>query len=98
MRAGGVRTTRTASRQPVTYRLSSRIILTMQPNRWSIPNLLSLLRLILVPTLWVFALLDLPKVVGFGLVVAAVTDVLDGQLARRLGQTSSFGSKLDSIA
>ena len=70
----------------------------MHANRWTLPNLLSLLRLILVPTLWVFALLNLPKVVGFGLIVAAITDVLDGQLARRLGKITSFGSKLDSIA
>lgn len=70
----------------------------MQPNRWTVPNLLSLTRLVLVPLLWVFALADLPKAVGGGLVIAAVTDVLDGQLARRLGQTSSFGSKLDAIA
>jgi phosphatidylglycerophosphate synthase len=70
----------------------------MQPNRWTLPNLLSLTRLLLVPLLWLFALFDLPKVVGCGLIVAAITDVLDGQLARRLGQTSSFGSKLDSIA
>jgi phosphatidylglycerophosphate synthase len=70
----------------------------MQPNRWTIPNLLSLLRLLLVPTLWCFALLDLPKAVGFGLILAAATDILDGRLARRLNQTSSFGSKLDSIA
>ena len=70
----------------------------MQSNRWTIPNLFSLLRLLLVPTLWVPALLDLPKTVGFGLILAAVTDILDGRLARRLNQTSSFGSKLDSVA
>lgn len=70
----------------------------MHANRWNIPNLLSFLRLILVPALWVFALFDQPKVVGVGLFVAAVTDVLDGQLARRLNKITSFGSKLDSIA
>jgi phosphatidylglycerophosphate synthase len=70
----------------------------MHANRWNIPNLLSLSRLILVPALWVFALLDQPKVVGLGLIAAAATDVLDGQLARRLGKITTFGSKLDSIA
>jgi len=66
--------------------------------RCSVPNLLSLLRLLLVPVLWAFAVGHLPRLVGFGLVLAAATDILDGQLARRLDQTSSFGSKLDSIA
>jgi phosphatidylglycerophosphate synthase len=70
----------------------------MRADQWTIPNTLSLLRLLLVPVLWGFALAGLPKAVGLGLVVAALTDVLDGQLARRLNQTTAFGSKLDSIA
>jgi phosphatidylglycerophosphate synthase len=48
--------------------------------------------------LWAFALMDMPKAVGIGLILAGITDILDGQLARRHGQITSFGSKLDSIA
>lgn len=70
----------------------------MRSVRWNFPNLLTLLRLILVPVLWVLALVGLPKAVGCGLIVAALTDVFDGRLARRYGLTSAFGSKLDAIA
>lgn len=66
--------------------------------KWNIPNLLSLLRLLLVPCLWVLAIVGFPKAVGLGLAVAAVTDVLDGQIARRMNMITPFGSKLDAFA
>jgi phosphatidylglycerophosphate synthase len=65
--------------------------------RW-LPNALSGLRLVLIPFLWVCALLGEERALGIGLAVAAVTDILDGRLARALNATSRFGSKLDSMA
>jgi phosphatidylglycerophosphate synthase len=59
---------------------------------------LTLLRLLLVPPLWVLALLDLRVPLGIGLAVAGLTDVLDGPIARRQGAPSRIGSQLDSIA
>lgn len=64
----------------------------------TIPNLISTFRLLLIPVLWIFAIRDMPVVVAVGLLVAALSDSLDGVLARRLGQVSKFGSKLDSLA
>jgi cardiolipin synthase len=64
----------------------------------TIPNLISTFRLLLIPALWIFAIRDMPVVVAVGLLVAALSDSLDGVLARRLGQVSKFGSKLDSLA
>src|SRR4030067_740937 len=64
----------------------------------TIPNLLSTSRLLMIPVLWVFAAQDMPLVVAAGTVIAALTDTLDGVLARRLGLVSKFGSKLDSLA
>jgi cardiolipin synthase len=64
----------------------------------TIPNLISAFRLLLIPVLWIFAFRDMPIVVAVGLLVAALSDTLDGVLARRLGQVSKFGSKLDSLA
>lgn len=67
----------------------------------NIPNLLTLLRVLLIP-LFVF-LFYLPAVWShlaasavFGL--ASLTDWLDGYLARRLGQTTPFGAFLDPVA
>jgi cardiolipin synthase len=66
---------------------------------WTLPNLLSFLRLLGVP---VFLLLVLgPEADGWALLllaVSGVTDYLDGYLARRLGQTSVLGQALDPVA
>lgn len=73
---------------------------TAAPDRvWTVPNLLSALRLLGVPVfLW---LVLVPKAdlwaVGL-LVVSGVTDWLDGFLARRWDQRSLLGQLLDPIA
>ena len=64
----------------------------------TVPNLLSALRLLLVAVLWVPAFFNLPAYVGAGLLVAGMTDVLDGFIARRWGSMTEYGSRLDSIA
>ncbi len=61
-------------------------------------NLLSALRLTLVPVLWVLALMGLPVYLGIGLALAGLTDVLDGPVARATGDTSRAGAQLDSLA
>jgi cardiolipin synthase len=61
-------------------------------------NLLTLLRLLLVP---VFALCVLYGLPGWALVtfgVAGATDALDGLIARRTGQPSTLGAWLDPAA
>ena len=61
-----------------------------------LPNQLTLVRALLIPALWVVALAGECVWLGVGLGVALFTDVADGFAARRLGQTSEFGSKFDS--
>jgi cardiolipin synthase len=64
----------------------------------TIPNLLTLLRILIVP---VFAILVMygHLVAAFALfVLAALTDLLDGYIARRLNQASSLGAFLDPMA
>jgi phosphatidylglycerophosphate synthase len=67
-------------------------------SRWRVADTVSGLRLLLVPVLWLPALLGNGRLVGVGLAAAGVTDFLDGFLARRLGQASPSGARLDSIA
>jgi len=66
---------------------------------WTIPNALSVLRLLGVPVfLW---LLLGPHQDGWALAILAVsgfTDWLDGVLARKLNQMSRFGALLDPLA
>ena len=64
----------------------------------STPNILSTIRLLLIPVIWAAALLDRPFYVGAGLIAAGLTDALDGYIARRRGLVTAYGSRLDSIA
>jgi len=70
--------------------------------RWNLPNILTVLRLLAAPALVVvYELLPRPHAdwVALGLfVAAALTDYLDGYLARRWKQVSNFGKMLDPIA
>lgn len=67
---------------------------------WNVPNTLTFFRLVLIP-LFVIAYY-LPYEWASGLaaglfIVAALTDWLDGYLARRLEQNSAFGAFLDPV-
>lgn len=65
---------------------------------WTVPNLLSMLRLLLVPVfVWTLAERQLGYA-GLVLVVAGVSDFADGKIARRYGLTSRLGQVLDPIA
>jgi CDP-diacylglycerol--glycerol-3-phosphate 3-phosphatidyltransferase/cardiolipin synthase len=67
----------------------------------NIPNYLTLFRIALIPVfILVFYLPFSWNHIATALIfsLAAVTDWLDGYLARRLGQTSRFGAFLDPVA
>lgn len=63
---------------------------------YSIPNILSFLRLGLVPVLIGLALLKAGQLFLWVLAFSLLSDVLDGYLARKLNQVSELGAKLDS--
>ncbi len=68
---------------------------------WNTPNLLTLLRIILIPVFVVVFYVEDPwtpyaATAIFG--AAALTDWLDGHLARRWDQTSPLGAFLDPVA
>jgi len=67
-------------------------------SRRALPNLVTGVRLALLPVLWLLALLGHTTALGWLLLLAWVTDVLDGFLARRLRVTSRRGSRLDTVA
>jgi cardiolipin synthase len=64
----------------------------------NIPNLLTLLRIILVPIVVIFLIQGSFGKATITFVVAALTDALDGFLARTLGQQTALGAYLDPIA
>jgi cardiolipin synthase len=70
--------------------------------RWTIPNILTLLRLVAAPMLPImFLYFRHPWSDWFALilfVVAAITDYIDGALARAWSQETKFGRAMDPIA
>ncbi|MCG6941373.1 MAG: CDP-alcohol phosphatidyltransferase family protein [Thiohalocapsa sp.] len=66
--------------------------------RWSLPNLLSAMRLGLVPLLLLLALSGRRDAFLWLLAVAFLTDAVDGTIARLTGQVTRFGAVLDSWA
>ncbi|PIV36375.1 MAG: CDP-diacylglycerol--glycerol-3-phosphate 3-phosphatidyltransferase [Lysobacterales bacterium CG02_land_8_20_14_3_00_62_12] len=71
------------------------------PHLLTLPNMLTMFRIVLVPIL--VATFYLPfkgaNLVAAGMfAVGAITDWLDGWIARRFGQTSAFGAFLDPVA
>lgn len=68
---------------------------------WNIANVLTLSRLVMVPLFVAFMFLDHPawRFAAFAVfVVAAITDRVDGELARRRNLVSDFGKIADPIA
>ncbi len=67
----------------------------------TIPTLLTLLRIVMIPVLVIVIYLpvewaNLAAVIIF--ILAALTDWMDGWVARRFGMTSTFGAFLDPVA
>jgi len=60
------------------------------------PNLVSALRVLIAPLLLTLALLQLESWFLGVLIFSALTDIADGQLARRLKMTTALGAHLDS--
>lgn len=65
---------------------------------WRLADALSLTRVLLIPVISYAALRGEGRLVGLGLVIAGMTDFLDGYLARRMGQASARGAQIDSLA
>ena len=76
----------------------------MKKSSMNVPNTLSLIRVCLVPA-FVAALIFMRKIEIWGLIVPAViyaltalTDMLDGKIARKYGLVTDFGKFIDPLA
>ncbi|GAA6185954.1 MULTISPECIES: CDP-diacylglycerol--glycerol-3-phosphate 3-phosphatidyltransferase [Aliiglaciecola] len=68
---------------------------------WTIPNIITMLRVVLIPVFVVVYYLDWEWARQAGAFIfwfAALTDWFDGYLARKLKQSSAFGAFLDPVA
>ena len=64
----------------------------------SIPNILSMLRIALIPVVLYYYFNGEVKVAGVALIISALTDAADGYIARRFKQVTTLGKILDPVA
>ncbi len=64
----------------------------------TIPNLLSLLRLLMIPVFVYLYLNGHPEATAYVLLLSGLTDVIDGWVARTFNQVSDFGKAFDPVA
>lgn len=67
-------------------------------NILNVPNLLTLIRLLLVPVYWVLFLRGQRHEALAVFLVASLTDILDGRIARKYNLVTSFGKLMDPLA
>ena len=68
---------------------------------WSVPNILTLFRIVLIPFFVFFFYVPIPGhhyITACLFAIAGFTDWLDGYIARRYQQTSKLGAFLDPVA
>ena len=68
---------------------------------YTIPNIITFVRIILIPIILYLLFSDNSKVVliaGLLFIVSSISDYFDGYLARTLNQSSKLGTLLDPIA
>lgn len=67
-------------------------------SKWNAPNILSGYRLLSAPVMLAAIIAGYEKTFVTLFIIAQITDILDGYLARRLHLESDFGTRLDSYA
>jgi len=67
-------------------------------NVWTIPNVLTMIRLALIPVFVILFFNGMKKAALGVFIAASLTDMLDGYLARKLNQITDFGKLFDPLA
>ena len=67
-------------------------------NVWNVPNVLTIIRLILVPVFVIVFQAGHPRWALAVFCLASLTDAVDGYLARKLNQITDFGKLFDPLA
>ncbi len=66
---------------------------------FSIPNLLSFFRILLIPVIvYLYVYLDSPEWTLLVITLSGITDVLDGLIARKFNMITDFGKAIDPVA
>lgn len=74
-------------------------ILAISKKIFTIPNILSMIRICLIPLIiYVYMFTDLNWLAGSLIILSGLTDIVDGYIARQFNQISTVGKILDPIA
>ena len=65
---------------------------------WTIPNILTMIRLALIPLYWVLMVQGKTYQALAVYVIASLTDLADGYIARKYHQITNFGKLMDPVA
>ncbi|MBO5064782.1 MAG: CDP-alcohol phosphatidyltransferase family protein [Clostridia bacterium] len=65
---------------------------------WTVPNLLSLLRILVIPVFAYFFIEGNAVLAILMLALSGISDFLDGKIARKFNQVSALGKVLDPVA
>src|SRR3989338_8370376 len=64
----------------------------------SLADKITIGRILLLPFMWAFAILNYVNALIILLIIDRIGDIVDGYIARRLKQESKFGGKLDALS
>jgi len=67
-------------------------------NIWNVPNVLTMIRLALIPVFVILHLMSRAKLALLTFCVASATDWLDGHIARKYNLITDFGKLMDPLA
>lgn len=71
----------------------------IQKQIFTIPNILSFVRLALIPLIvWLYCVKKSPEWTALIIIISGITDIVDGFIARKFNMISDFGKVLDPIA
>lgn len=76
----------------------NRILAKYTKDIWNVPNVLTMLRLALIPVFVALFATGHPKLALLTFLIASFTDLLDGYLARKHHQVTAFGKLMDPLA
>lgn len=76
----------------------NRILAKYTKDIWNVPNVLTMLRLALIPVFVALFATGHRKLALLTFLVASLTDLLDGYLARKNHQVTAFGKLMDPLA
>lgn len=65
---------------------------------WNVPNVLTMIRLALIPVFVILYFNGLPKISLLVFLMASFTDFLDGHIARKYNLITAFGKLMDPLA